>query len=115
MHPSFLGRVTRRSMLLACLCGGAAAAETPPASMSAPVPRIERVVPLEQDPAVQGSFFSEDFEVEVAEGAQKPLKPDKMYDGVPGSYHLIEIDCTVVWKSGTKPRECTLPRGYLAR
>ena len=45
---------------------------------------------------------AEAFEVEVAEGAQKPLKPDTMYDGVPGTYHPLEIDCTVVWQGRVK-------------
>ena len=49
-----------------------------------------------------GNPKAEAFEVEVAEGAQKPLKPDTMYDGVPGTYHPLEIDCTVVWQGRVK-------------
>jgi len=48
---------------------------------------------------------AEAFEVEVAEGAQKPLRPDKMYDGVPGTFHPIEIDCVVVWRGGVRGKD----------
>ena len=94
MFNPFLRRFIRRSMFLVCLCEGAAAAETPPSAMPAPVPRIERVVPLEQDPAVQGSFFSEDFEnlptlkarfFDVAEGTGKfSISEADAFDGKKG-------------------------------
>ena len=87
MHNPFLRRVTHQSMFLVCLCGGAAAADVPPASMPAPVPRIERIVPLEQDPAVQGSFFREDFE-------NLPALKGRFFDVAegPGKFCISEAD-----------------------
>ena len=46
-------QITLSSMFLVCLCGITVAADAPAVSMSTPVPRIERVVPLERDPAVE--------------------------------------------------------------
>ncbi|HOW67613.1 MAG TPA: hypothetical protein PK256_20225, partial [Verrucomicrobiota bacterium] len=58
------------------------------------MPRINRVVPLEQDPAVQGGFFSEDFEklltlkdcfFDVAEGPGKfSISEADAFDGKKG-------------------------------
>ena len=39
------------------------------------------------------------WEVEVAEGAQQPLQPARMVDGVPIRYQPVALQCTTVWKS----------------